>query len=168
MTQDQVAVAMAGASLVCSSNMQLCQCRYDLVMVPVINLVCQILSKAKRITTETDLHYLDLEKIPGDLLCIVCQWLSEAVDLFSKNTGDLIHGGSDDRTMKVTAAGVVLGSGCRALSCHSAVGRSVGRMSYSSLHPACVCVLCCASGLVECIARPHCTARPLHRQPPAY
>ena len=77
-------------------------CRYDLVLMPIIKVVRQALPEAKCKTTEIDLHYCDLEKLPVEALLCMCDWLKLALDLFSKTTGAmLLQDGLDEEDMQV-------------------------------------------------------------------
>ena len=58
-------------------------CRYHAVLFPITTYICEILEENNRDTNLMDLSYEDLEKLHGDEVARICEWLTEKVDGFS-------------------------------------------------------------------------------------
>ena len=61
-------------------------CRYNAVLYPVTQFVCEMLPEQMRESTRTELFFDDLEKLPSMEVARICEWLTEKVDGFSSKT----------------------------------------------------------------------------------
>ncbi len=57
--------------------------RYHAVLLPVTAFVCDVLPEGQRESTGTELFYEDLDRLPGDELARICEWITEKVDSFT-------------------------------------------------------------------------------------
>lgn len=53
--------------------------RYSAVITPVINYVIEVLPEASRDTKPMELAYEDLEKLSGEKIMRICEWLTDKV-----------------------------------------------------------------------------------------
>ena len=64
-----------------SSSSPAAVCRYSAVIAPVTNYIMEVLPEGTRDTKPMELAYEDLEKLSGEEIMRICEWLTDKVGL---------------------------------------------------------------------------------------